>query len=98
MMTKNYRIKNRLRFTIFVAVTIILFTMTANFALGINTADSSTVHEYIELEVSYGDTLWSIADKYMDDDDIRESVYKLSKVNNIKASDLKAGMTIIIPS
>lgn len=96
-MTKNYRIKSRLRFTLFIAITIILFTMTANFALGINTADSSTIPEYIELEVSYGDTLWSIADRYMDDDDIRESVYKLCKLNNIKASDLQAGMTVIIP-
>ena len=95
-MTKNYRIKSRLRFTLFIAITIILFTMTANFALGINTADSSTIPEYIELEVSYGDTLWSIADRYMDDD-IRESVYKLCKLNNIKASDLQAGMTVIIP-
>lgn len=97
LMTKNYRIKSRLRFTLFIAITIILFTMTANFALGINTADSSTIPEYIELEVSYGDTLWSIADRYMDDDDIRESVYKLCKLNNIKASDLQAGMTVIIP-
>ena len=72
--------------------------MTVNFALGINTADSSTIPEYIELEVSSGDTLWSIADKYMNDDDIRESIYKLSKVNNISASDLKAGMTILIPT
>ncbi len=97
-MTKTYRITSRLRFTLFVAITIILFTMTVNFALGINTADSSTIPEYIELEVSSGDTLWSIADKYMNDDDIRESIYKLSKVNNISASDLKAGMTILIPT
>ena len=97
-MTKTYRITSRLRFTLFVAITIILFTMTVNFALGINTADSSTIPEYIQLEVSSGDTLWSIADKYMNDDDIRESIYKLSKVNNISASDLKAGMTILIPT
>lgn len=95
---KTYGIKNRFRFTLFVVLTIIMFTMTANFALGINVANSSTIPEYMELKVSSGDTLWSIADRYMaDDTDIRKSVYELGKLNNISASDLHAGMTILVP-
>lgn len=97
-MTGSYRINNRLRFTMFIALTIILFTIIANFILGFSIANSSTIPEYIELEVSSGDTLWSIAEKYMPSDvDIRKSVYELGKLNQISADDLNAGMTILIP-
>ena len=83
---KTYRIKNRFKFTLFIVLTIILFTMTANFALGMNTADSSTIPQYMELEVSSGDTLWSIADRYRSDEsDIRKSIYELGKINGISA-------------
>ena len=95
---KTYRIKNRFKFNLFIVLTIILFTMTANFALGMNTADSSTIPQYMELEVSSGDTLWSIADRYMSDEsDIRKSIYELGKINGISASELHAGMTILVP-
>ena len=42
-MSKNYRIKSRFRFTVFVVLTIVLMTTAVNFALGLNTAASSTV-------------------------------------------------------
>ena len=90
---KTYRIKNRFKFTLFIVLTIILFTMTANFALGMNTADSSTIPQYMELEVSSGDTLWSMSDE----SDIRKSIYELGKINGISASELHAGMTILVP-
>ena len=52
----------------------------------------------MELEVSSGDTLWSIADRYMSDEsDIRKSIYELGKINGISASELHAGMTILVP-
>lgn len=96
-MTKTYRINSRIRFTLFVALVIILFTTAVNFALGLNTADSATIVEYVDVEISSGDTLWSIASEYMDDADIRKSVYELCQINNINASELQAGMTIQVP-
>ncbi len=97
-MTTKYRVNNRIRFTLFVVIVIILITSIANFALGLNTASSLTNPEYMEVEVAYGDTLWSIADNYMSDDtDIRKSVYEICDTNNISASDLYAGMTILVP-
>jgi len=98
-MSKHYRITSRTRFTIFVAIMIILLTSVANFALGLSTADSATITEYMTIEISSGDTLWSIAGTYMSDDysDIREAVYKLSKINDISADQLYAGMTIKVP-
>ena len=97
-MTLRYRINNRVRFTLFVVLVILLITTCANFALGLSTADSSTIIEYLEVQVKSGDTLWSIADTYMDDNsDIRRSVYELCQINDINASQLQAGMTLLVP-
>ena len=97
-MTIRYRINNRVRFTLFVVLVILFITTFANFALGLNTADSATYVEYTEVKVMSGDTLWSIADTYMDDhSDIRRSVYELCQINEINTSQLQAGMTLLVP-
>lgn len=97
-MKKTYRIANRFRFTVFVVLTIIVITTAFNFTLGFNTADSLTIQNYADIEVSYGDTLWSIAQTYMPANmDTREAVYGLCKLNNIRADQLYAGMTIQVP-
>ena len=97
-MTRRYRVANRFRFTVFVTVMIILMTTLVNFALGLNTAESLTYVEYMDLEVMAGDTLWSIAETYMSDSgDIRVAVYELCKLNDISADQLYAGMTIQVP-
>ena len=97
-MTKTYRIANRFRFTVFVVLTIILLTTAINFALGLNTAASATIQEYMYVDIMPGDTLWSIAETYMSDtDDIRQAIYELCSINDITASQLYAGMTIQVP-
>lgn len=97
-MTKTYRVANKLRFTVFVVLMILILTTAISFALGLNTAVSLTVSEYMDVPITYGDTLWSIAEAYMPtDNDIRESVYELCKINDISASELYAGMTIKVP-
>lgn len=64
----------------------------------------SKVEVNYELEyASYGDTLWSIAEresknnKYYQNKDIRYIVYDLKQVNNLSSSDLKEGQEIKIP-
>ena len=97
-MNKHYIVKNKIRFTFFVVVSIIFITCFINICLGLNNADSLTKTEYYNLNVTSGDTLWSIAETYMPSDmDIREAVYSLCSVNDISASDLCDGMTIKIP-
>ena len=97
-MSKNYRIKSRFRFTVFVVLTIVLTTTAANFALGLNTAASSTVQEYMDVEIKSGDTLWNIAETYMPDNmDTRKAVYQICSLNDISADELYAGMTIQVP-
>ena len=97
-MTKRYRISNRFRFTVFVVLTIILLTTAINFALGLNTAASLTIQDYMDVEVKSGDTLWNIAQAYMPDDmDTRKAVFQLCSLNDISADQLYAGMTIQVP-
>ena len=97
-MSKNYRIKSRFRFTVFVVLTIVLMTTAVNFELGLNTAASSTVQEYMDVEIKSGDTLWNIAETYMPDNmDTREAVYQICSLNDISADELYAGMTIQVP-
>ena len=97
-MTIRYRINNRVRFTLFVVLVILFVTTFANVALGLSTANSATYVDYTEVKVMSGDTLWTIAETYMDDDsDIRKSVHELCKINDINASQLQAGMTLLVP-
>ncbi|MDD7601980.1 MAG: LysM peptidoglycan-binding domain-containing protein [Firmicutes bacterium] len=97
-MTKKYKVVNKLRFTIFVVIMILLITTFANFALGLNTANSLTRLTYMDYEITAGDTLWTIAETYMTDvSDIREAVYELCQLNDIRAGELYVGMTIQIP-
>ena len=65
---------------------------------------------YSKVEVKYkesyiysGDTLWTIAqnesmcNKYFENRDVREIIYKLKKVNNLENTNLKEGQKIRIP-
>lgn len=95
---KRYRIKSRFRFTLFIVITLLLFTTVCTTILGLNDATGSTKQRYIQVEVQAGDTLWSLADEYMSADrDPRESVYMISKSNGISASELYPGQVIKIP-
>ena len=97
-MTKKYKVVNKLRFTIFVVIMILLITSFANFALGLNTANSLTRLTYMDYEITAGDTLWTIAETYMTDvSDIREAVYELCQLNDIRAGELYVRMMIEIP-
>lgn len=95
---RRYRIKSRIRFTLFIAVTLLFFITVCTTVLGLNDVTGSTKQQYIQVEVQAGDTLWSLADEYMSADcDPRESVHRISKSNGISASELYPGQVIKIP-
>lgn len=97
-MTKRYHITNKFRFILFIVLCILLLTTMINVVLGLNTAESKTKIEYMDLEIASGDTLWSIAETYMTDAaDIRQAVHQLCEINQISANQLCAGMTIQVP-
>jgi len=47
--------------------------------------------EFKVITIRSGDTLWSIAEKYNKKGDIREYIYKLKELNNLKDSSIIAG-------
>lgn len=97
-MYKKYRIVNPVRFTIFLVVLILVTATVLTSIMGYNKAQSMSPTQYMDLEVQPGDTLWNIAETYMTDvPDVREAVYQLCILNDIKAQDLVAGMTIQVP-
>lgn len=99
MKNRGLVIKSKFRFTIFIAVVIVMFVTVFNTAVGFTDATGSTEKQYIQVEVSAGDTLWDIANMYSsDNDDTRSKVHKICQINDIKASDLTSGMILDIPA
>ena len=53
---------------------------------------------YIEYTVTYGDTLWSIAEKHnYAETDVRKVIYSIEKTNALAGGELEQGRTILIP-
>ena len=87
-MKKKYKIVSPVRFFIFILVTV----------LGFATTEAGTSDTYRQVEIKQNDTLWSIANKYSGKYvDPRTTVNKICELNNISASDVKPGDTILVP-
>jgi hypothetical protein len=96
---KTYRIKSRVRFTIFVIIIMLLLVSSANAVLGFYDASGKTVERFSEYTVESGDTLWTIAAEFMPSDmDVREAVFEIRSLNGISGSEaLMPGRTLLIP-
>lgn len=95
--THRYTIKSRFRFSVFVAIIMVLSISCINTAIGLNTAKGSSPERYMEVQVSAGDTLWDISETYLDSMDTREGIYTICQVNDITADQLVDGMILSIP-
>ena len=95
---KRYKIKNRFRFITFVTVMMLIVSFAVSGLFNTIKAQSVKEQEYVEVSVEAGDTLWQLAKTYGSGNcDVRELVYNICQVNHIKAEDLRAGQTILIP-
>ena len=96
---KKYRVANKARFTVFVAIAIVALAFVISTALGFNTASGASTQQYIQVEVKAGDTLWALAQEYGPSDmDVRNVIYEICRLNGITAADLMAGQYITIPT
>ncbi len=98
-MNKRLVIKSKLRFAIFLLAVLMLSVTLVNVSFGADKTSYNNSDNYIEIEVSSGDTLWDIANTYCDSSaDTREIVYEICSINDITASELKDGMVLKIPT
>lgn len=88
--------KNKWYANIFMAI-MMLGSIYTGFAFTDSKQDENVI--YHEVQVGWGDTLWSLARPYVNDhDDIREVVYRIKELNQIHdVGDIQPGMTIRIP-
>ena len=87
------RIKNLKRFII--SMTILFTIISFLCSLLTNKVFSYTVPEDEKIVVSKGDTLWSIASEL--NGDIRENIYEIKKINNLKTSYIYEGQELQLP-
>ena len=87
------RIKNKYKFIR--GTTIIVFLIVTFF--GTSIARTQEEAETILYTVNNGDTLWNIAkDNKAENKDIRQYIYELKKINNMKNSNIYEGQTLKI--
>ncbi len=82
---------------VFIIVTLCLVLSFATISFG--KTDSEEREVYYELvDITKGDTLWTIAEKYNTEfDDVREYVEVLKEFNNMSGDNIRSGDKIIIP-
>ena len=96
----KYMVRSRIRFTLFVAFSIIISVAALNLLIGTTTQVSgSTVTTYKTIEICAGDTFWTIADEYMPNDmDTRDAIHELREINGMAHTDqLIAGQKLLVP-
>lgn len=95
------KIKNVSRFLTSIVI-ILLLTIILTLSLT-NTAFSTVAQQYKTITVSSGDTLWNIAEEVKENSlnysnkEIREIIYDLKQINNLKQSNLQVGQNLQVP-
>ena len=100
---KNVYRKKKSNLNIKSILLIVLAIIALNSIFSVSKSYSKVEVEYKLEYASYGDTLWSIAEresknnKYYQDKEVREIIYDLKKINNLSNSNLSEGQEIKIP-
>lgn len=94
----KYRIKSKVRFTVFLVAVILLSYAIISGTFSINAANGDSIEQYKHVNISAGDTLWSISQEYAPNDmDLREYVAVINHINNLDGKALRPGQTILVP-
>jgi len=93
----KYKVVNMFRFKVFITISlviILIFTLYNFKAFSVNKEE----HQYIEILVQDGDTIWDIAQEYYNGaKDIRRIVHDISNINGIEGAMIKSGDKILVP-
>ncbi len=95
---RRYRIKSKIRFTFFLTTLIVFSIFLIGSFFGFFDASSMDERTYAIVTVQHGDTLWDLAKQYgPKDEDCRQIVYRICKLNDLTPETLWVGEEIIIP-
>lgn len=90
--------KKRFMFTIIIIIFILFFGLFFSIYAIINKAECTQDIKYIEVYVQDGDTIWNIAKQYVSNNrDIRDLIYEIGQINNLKDYNIYPGDIIRIP-
>lgn len=93
-MSRKLYIKNPERFVgsilTVISLAIIFMISLLNISFG------SSTDEYVSVYVCKGDTLWSIARDYYEENDIRERIAEIKSVNQLKTSTIREGQELLL--
>ncbi len=96
---KRTVIVNKRRFFTAVIIAIVLLNVLAAYVCMPKHTQADAVNKTQTVIVTAGDTLWSIAEEYGgESSDIRDTMYQIKKLNNLKSSDLVVGQSLEIPT
>ena len=95
---KRYRIKNKVRFTIFVVSVLLMISALFGIVTGLSNVEGRQPDKYETIQIYAGDTMWTIAENYKPEKmDIRDYVNLICEANDIKAGELMDGQEIKVP-
>lgn len=86
--------QRRIAFFIVIAVALVITNITGK----ISGTDKTAAQDGIEIVVTNGDTLWTIASEYKPaGKDLRKFIHEISEINRIENATIFCGQTLTIP-
>ncbi|MDD4088946.1 MAG: LysM peptidoglycan-binding domain-containing protein [Tissierellia bacterium] len=93
----KYKVSDVMKFKRFMFLSLLLISIITFTSITSIKAYSKDIPQFDYVRVQHGDTLWSIASDYADNEDIRQVVYEISELNNIHNNPIHIGDIIKIP-
>lgn len=98
--TRMRKIKSRrlTRINVFILTIAVLSVVTGTLIMSVSAKDSDTLTaSYMQIMVEEGDSLWSIAKKYMPEGaDISDYINTIKRLNHLSGDTILAGYTLTI--
>lgn len=88
-----------IRFVLTALLATILIAMIAGNSIQAEGSSTPEYKYYKSITIESGDTIWSIAQQYMDDDylSVNDYIEEVEAINDISSDKITAGNSIIIP-
>lgn len=93
----RYKVTDIKRFKRFMFMSILFMSILVFTSMTTLNAYSKDIPKFNYIRVEEGDTIWSLASDYDYNEDIRKTVYEISKLNNIQNASIYPGDVIKIP-